>query len=219
MQPSEKPQLAQLLAGVYEFYGKTVSPFALSVWWGAMKLYDIAAVRQAFDRHLMNPDTGQWLPKPADVMRMLGGRTQDRALMAWAKVDKAVRSVGTYASVAFDDALIHRVLHDMGGWLALGQKTEDEWPFTAKEFENRYRGYSIRNETPDYPPVLIGVAEAYNSQKGHRTELPRLIGVAELAQKVMKGGSNAPLIGISKPGDSALRLVQKNDGDAEPCAA
>lgn len=219
MQPIEKPQLAQLLAGVYEFYGKAVSPFTLSVWWEAMKPYDIAAVRQAFDRHLMNPDTGQWLPKPADVMRMLGGRTQDRALMAWAKVDKAVRRVGNYASVAFDDALIHRVLHDMGGWLALGQKTEDEWPFVAKEFENRYRGYSMRNETPEYPPVLIGLAEAYNAQKGHRTEPPRLIGVAERAQQVMKGGSNTPLIGISNPGDSALRLVQKRDGDVEPCAA
>jgi len=77
-------------------------------------------------RHLMNPDTGQFLPKPADIVRMLGGRTLDRALMAWAKVDKAVRQIGTYESVVFDDALIHRVLHEMGGWVGMGQKTENE---------------------------------------------------------------------------------------------
>ncbi len=57
---------------------------------------------------------------------MLGGSTQDAALAAWSKVDRAVREVGPYQSVAFDDALIHRVLFEMGGWIPLGSKTEDE---------------------------------------------------------------------------------------------
>jgi hypothetical protein len=195
------------IAGVYAFYGKDVSQFAADVWWNAMQQFDLPAVTEAFNRHLMNPDTGQFLPKPADIVRMLGGRTQDRALMAWAKVDKAVRSVGTYESVAFDDALIHRVLHEMGGWIAMGQKSGDEWPFVAKEFENRYRAYAARGEVPDYPPVLIGIAEAHNDAKGLGSNPPRLVGNPGEAERVMGGGRNADLIGNARAGESVLRLV------------
>lgn len=197
------------IEGVHTFYSKELSQFALDVWWNALKAYDLAAVIDSFNRHLMNPDTGQWLPKPADIVKMFGGRTQDRALQAWSKVDRAVRSVGNYESVAFDDPLIHRVLHEMGGWIGMGQKTEDEWPFVAKEFENRYRGYAMRSETPDYPPVLMGISEAHNSQKGLRTDRPRLIGNAQRAEQVMAGGAEVNLIGMGRASESAMARIGK----------
>ena len=102
------------ISGVMSFYGKSVSRFALDVWWTALRRFDLVAIVDAFNRHLANPDTGQFAPKPADIIRMLQGSTQDSALRAWAKVDHAVRSVGTYCDVVFDDALIHRVIrrHD-----------------------------------------------------------------------------------------------------------
>lgn len=193
--------------GVYSFYAKEVSDFALDVWWNSLRSYDLAAVIDSFNRHLMNPDTGQWLPKPADIVKMFGGRTQDRALQAWAKVDRAVRTVGPYESVVFDDPLIHRCLHEMGGWIGLSQKTNDEWPFVGKEFENRYRGYAMRSEVPEYQPVLIGIAEAYNSQNNHKSDQPRLIGNTEKAELVMRGGSNVNLIGTARAGDSLRRLT------------
>jgi hypothetical protein len=199
------------IQGVYSFYGKDVSDFALDVWWNALRAYDLAAVIDSFNRHLMNPDSGQWLPKPADIVKMFGGRTQDRALIAWAKVDRAVRSVGNYESVAFDDPLIHRVLHEMGGWIGLGQKTEDEWPFVAKEFENRYRGYAMRSEVPDYPPVLIGISEAHNSQNGLKTSLPRLIGNAAVAESVMRGGAKVNLIGTARASESLMMQIQDKE--------
>ena len=112
------------MVGVMSFYGKDLSRFALDVWWSALRNYDLAAVTQAFNRWLSNPDQGQFQPKPADVIKMLSGSTQDKAFAAWAKVDRAVRSVGAYASVAFDDPIIHRVIHDMGGWVGLGKKSK-----------------------------------------------------------------------------------------------
>lgn len=110
-----------------------------------MKPFDLAAVKDALNRHCVNPDNGQFMPKPADVVKLLQGSSQDGALVAWAKVDRAVRQVGTYSTVVFDDPIIHRVVQDMGGWVALGDKREKEWPFVAKEFENRYRGYPMRS--------------------------------------------------------------------------
>lgn len=31
-------------------------------------------------------------------------------------------------------------------------------PFVAKEFENRYGGFKSRDEHPEYPAMLIGLA-------------------------------------------------------------
>jgi len=210
----EFEQFREGINGVMAFYSKTVSQFALDVWWAALKAYDLPAIVDAFNRHLACPDVGSFPPKPADIVRMLSGRTLDRALVAWAKVDKAVRQVGTWESVAFDDPVIHRVLHEMGGWIAMGQKTDDEWPFVAREFENRYRAYSARGETPEYPPVLIGIAEAHNQTKGLKSNAPRLIGNPDGAALVMRGGGTATPIGNARAEEAVLRLVSGTKREA-----
>lgn len=198
MQTEDFQRFHEGIAGVMGFYGKSVSSFALDVWWTALKGFDLPAVVDAFNRHLANPDAGQFPPKPADIIRMLQGSTQDSALRAWAKVDKAVRQIGTYCDVVFDDPLIHRVIHDMGGWIALGSKGEDEWPFVAKEFENRYRGFKAKNECPEYPSKLIGIATAHNAQKGFETDAPVLIGNELKARQVLNGGTDKPAIGFKR---------------------
>ena len=156
-------------------------------------------MRDALGRHLRNTDTGQFMPKIADIIKMLQGSSLDSALNAWAKVDRALRQVGPYETVVFDDPLIHRVLHDMGGWMMLGQKTDDEWPFVAREFEQRYRGFKSRNERFEYPAKLIGVSEAHNSKEGHKTAQPMLIGDATQAKAVMLAGANGgKLLGLTR---------------------
>lgn len=198
MQTDDFQKFHDGIVGVMGFYGKNVSSFALDVWWTALKGHNLPAVVDAFNRHLANPDTGQFPPKPADIIRMLQGSTQDSALRAWAKVDQAVRRIGTYSDVVFDDPIIHRVIQDMGGWIGLGSKNEDEWPFVAKEFENRYRGFKARSETPDYPAKLIGIANAHNEQKGFQADAPVLVGNERLAMQVLTGGSDKPTIGFKK---------------------
>ncbi|HRL22808.1 MAG TPA: hypothetical protein PLP85_13655, partial [Alcaligenes sp.] len=103
MQETYKRDFFALLADVSAFYGKNTSRFALSVWWEAMVPFDFQAVRQALGAHCMNPDNGQFMPRPSDIVKLLRGSSQDSALLAWTKVDRAVRSVGVYRSVTFDD--------------------------------------------------------------------------------------------------------------------
>lgn len=194
------------LAGVYGFYDKEINQFSLDIWWNALKQFDLAAIVEAFNRHVINTESGKWLPKPADIIRMLQGSTQDSALVAWAKVDKAVRHKGTYVDVVFDDPLIHRVLHDMGGWIALGQKNEDEWPFVAREFENRYRGFRERSEIPEYPAALTGIANAHNRSQGLKLQPLVMIGNEAACERVMNGGTDKPLIGFKQAGSVATDL-------------
>ena len=203
-----------ILTGVSDYYGKDLSEGVISLYWQGLKQYDLQAVEKALWEHTQNPDSGQFMPKIADVTKMLQGRTQDQAAIAWAKVDKAVRHVGTYADVAFDDPIIHRVIADMGGWIWFGNQKEDEWPFVAKNFENRYRGYKMRGEIPEYPKVLIGIANAYNQKEGFKTQGARLIGNAQQAEKVMLGGTDQPLIAITQAGETVQNMNIKRIGAA-----
>lgn len=198
MKQADFDGFTDIIQVVSEQYGKKLSDGAIALYWQGLHDFELSAVREALGRHLRNTDTGQFMPKIADIIRMLQGSTQDSALSAWAKVDRALRTVGPYETVAFDDPLIHVVLHEMGGWVGLGTKTEDEWPFVAKEFENRYRGFKARGEVPQYPPKLIGIAESHNAQQGHAIAQPILIGDAEKAKRVMIGGTDKPLLGITR---------------------
>jgi hypothetical protein len=177
MVDEDKKEFAQFMGGMFAVYNKEVSPMLLRIWFEALRQYDLKAVKDALARHLLNPDNGQFLPKPADVVKLIGGTTIDTALEAWSAVDNAVRTVGTYRSVAFADPIIHKVIQDMGGWVALGNKKEDEWAFVAKEFQTRYRGIKTTGQPVDAPAQLTGIAAQQNSVAGIQyKEQPILIG-------------------------------------------
>ncbi len=200
MQTADKSRFMSLLADVHSFYEKEFSAFSGSVWWSALQVFDFEAVAEAFSRWSVNPDRGQFMPKPADVVRMLEGSTEDSALAAWAKVDKSIRTVGTYASVAFDDPLIHTVIVDMGGWLMLGQKTEADWPFLRNEFVARYRGFRERHESPPFNPVLKGIAAVENERIGQGNGS---------ASVVLIGDAVKALLVSQQSGHSGLQITRE----------
>jgi hypothetical protein len=208
MKHEDKPAFAQMMIGLSEYYGRALSEGMIGMYWQGLENFETKAVNEALNRHIRNPDSGQFMPKIADIVKMLSGSTQDSALIAWSKVDQGLRTVGVYESVVFDDPLIHRVLTDMGGWINLGNKNEDDWPFVAKEFENRYRGFTVRSERPDYPPVLFGMAEAQNNQIGFKTQPPRLIGDPDRARSVYQNGSSVQL-GFERLNDSSASVTQQ----------
>lgn len=185
-----KPFLARL-TGVYALHGKPLSPAVISIWCETMRPFDFAAVADAMNRHAVNPDNGQYLPKPADIVKLIGGNTLDAALLAWSKVEGAVSSVGAYESVCFDDPIINQALLDMGGWVAICHKNVDELPFAAKEFENRYRGYRTRAKLDQWPRQLGGISSSANGQNWFATAPPVLIGDVEQAKRVYLGGKVA----------------------------
>ena len=187
-----------------------LSDGVIALYWQGLQDFELPAVRDALGRHLRNTDTGQFMPKIADIIRMLQGSSQDAAFSAWSKVDKAVRQVGPYDTVVFDDPLIHRVLHDMGGWMGICDKTDDDWPFVAKEFETRYRGFKSRNERVEYPSKLVGIFEAHNAKEGHKVAQPMLIGDASKAQKVLElGTTGQKMLGIVRAGDSIAPMIDR----------
>jgi hypothetical protein len=210
MNETEKRQFWVLLQGVYEFYRcrSDLSDFAASVWWNACRSYSMEQVSKAFSAHLVDPKAGQFLPKPADIVRALSGTHEDRSLLAWGKTFEAMQRVGQYSSVVFDDPVIHAVISDLGGWPKLCQVTEHELPFMQRRFCDAHAAYSRAGRT-EYPRMLPGVHDIQNNALGHmRTpSKPVLIGDAEAAKQVLANGSTTGKTTFTTLTDAAMRAL------------
>lgn len=183
MKPGDKAKFLEVLAGVHDFYGKELSEFAGTVWMQSVQGFELADVTRALSAHLMDPERGQFMPKPSDLVRQLQGTQADRSLIAWGKVLDAMQRVGAYESVAFDDAAIHAAIMDMGGWSQVCRTKLDDLPFVQRRFTDAHKAYSSRG-TFDYPGHLPGLHEAANAMAGQRVKPPMLIGDAERARAV-----------------------------------
>jgi len=202
MKPTDRPAFAQLLTDALAFYRQDVSTFALGVWWAACEGFELEQVAKALTAHALDPDRGQFAPKPADLVRVLRGTSADRSLIAWGKVLDAMQRVGAYRSVVFDDGAIHAAISDMGGWPAVCRTLTDELPFTQKRFCDLHRAYSLRPDAA-YPPQLLGDHALENRLNGHAADAPALVGDVARAREVERLGSAA--------GKTAITL-----GDALP---
>lgn len=192
----ERRRFASLLTALSDYYKSEISKAVAGIYWNGLKQYDYEAIEKAAWAHTQLPDeAGRWMPRNSDLIKMIEGSTVDQAAVAWSKVDTAIRVRGTWDDVVFDEAIIHRVIADMGGWVNIGSKDDKEWPFVGKEFQTRYRSFRMRAETPDYPAKLTGTANAYNEANSKPALPPILLGDVEAAKRVLKGGNGAALIG------------------------
>ena len=185
----EKRRFASLMTALADYYDKSLSKGVLSLYWEGLRQYDYEAIEKAAWAHTQLPDeAGRWMPKVSDLNKMLIGRTSDQGQIAWSKVDRAVRTVGPYSDLAFDDPVIHRVIQEMGGWVHLCSKEDKEWPFVAKEFVTRYQSYKMTGDTPEHAPYLTGIASTQNQHSGQAAKLEvRLLGNVAKAQEIASG--------------------------------
>lgn len=205
----QKKQFATLLTHLADYYKSELSRAMLGIYWAGLRQYSYEAIEKACWAHTQLPDeAGRWMPRNSDIIKMIDGGTDDRSQIAWSKVDQAVRVRGTWDDVIFDDATIHRVLADMGGWILVGSKDDKEWPFVAKEFQQRYRSYAQRGAVTEYPARLTGQANAHNSANG-RPILPAVLyGDPEKAKLVYRRGAGVTLVGMQDVRDTIKQLSQ-----------
>lgn len=197
MRTEDFDRFSVALSACSELYGRTISEGAMSLWWSALERFDIEQVERAFRATVEDPDGGQFMPKPADLIRCIVGTQADRSLVAWGKVLDAMHRVGAYESVVFDDGAIHAAISDMGGWPAVCRSKTDDLPFVQRRFTDLHRAYSLR---PDhaYPARLPGEHEATNALRGHPASPPSLVGDSQRAQQVEQLGTSSAKTAISK---------------------
>jgi hypothetical protein len=172
VEPDEHKQFVAVMTVLAEFYDKPFSEGAIALWWSLLKKYPLKRIVEAVEAHCADPEHGRYPPKPADLVGRLDGLAGDLALEAWSKTLKAIRRIGAWDSVLFDDPKIHAVIDDMGGWVKLCSTEDKQLPFVAKEFCERYKG----SKAETWPKILQGIAEIENRASGMPVMPPTVIG-------------------------------------------
>lgn len=189
MNPSDHGALAALVTDVMKYYRQDVSAFLLDTWVRACEPYSLVLVRKALTDHVRDPERGQFAPKVADVVRRLSGTRTDRSVVAWGVVYDAMGRVGAYQDVVFDDAIVHVVVNDMGGWAKLCRTEEKDLSYAQHRFMELYRSFAERG-LQTWPRMLPGdrAADTEFERKGLPPPAPVLVGDPSQCAEVYTGG-------------------------------
>lgn len=212
MTKNDLREFCEVWASAYGVYGRDVNDAMFEIVFAALMDYSIEDIRRGLSAHIKNPDTGQYPPKPADVVKHISGNSQSSGGEAWAKVDHAIRCVGNYRSVVFDDPKIHAAIERLGGWIKISMTSNDEYPYLQNNFLKLYQGFTIKPPV-SYPRHLIGTNEHQNSlssgfQRGNAMDEPVMIGDPEKAKMVYEGGTKQGVAQITHGGPkNHLELV------------
>ena len=160
-----KEKFKQYMTGLGELFDRTISKTLMDIYWKALEPFTDDVCEKAFNQLIVS---SRFFPKPADFLEVIVGTDGDRALNAWLIVEKTVKKIGPYASVKFEDPVIHGVIDSLGGWEKFQDCTNSEWIWRQKEFITRYNAMSNKSEHPKYLP---GIVEVKNGFKGFHTLL------------------------------------------------
>lgn len=187
MKPNEKKAFFASLAVIAETVNRKISPVVMKAYWACLEPYPFSEVQRALEEVLKNPNVKKQLYflSPKDVIEIIEGDTNEKSLMAWTEVRKAIREIGQYDSIIFSDELIHAVISDMGGWIALCQCTEKELAFAQRDFERRYQVY-CRRRPKVLPRQLTGRIAQQNAVNGHEHYIPKAITFTNKTRDVQK---------------------------------
>lgn len=183
MQESDQERFFSLWEIVTEDVKNPPSEEKLLLYWRALEPYNIEQIERAMMAHIRDPERGQYVPKPSDLVRHIEGDPEARADHAWGRVIDTVRRYGGCDDVVFDDPCIHAVIRDMGGWRSLCGMQISEEPFRAMEFRRIYQGV-CRELEPKYPAILEGIHLDFGKQT-------RYIGNPGVCQRTIEGGYGA----------------------------
>lgn len=143
MTDSDIEAFTAVIAATAEMYGgKKLSDVVVALYFKALNNLSLEQVKAGISRHMQDTEAGQYMPKPADILRFHKSK-KPSALIAWSEVIEAMEQKGAYISVLFQDGITNAIIRDMGGWPGICREymTVDEPVWIQKEFERRYAEY------------------------------------------------------------------------------
>jgi len=125
MNNNDFERFANALGSLMEIHGKELSPLAIKTFFNALSEFPIEDVEKA----VLNAFTKcKWFPKPVELIEMITGGAEaieDTALYQAGLVLKAIKKIGPYKTVCFDDAVTQAVItNTFGGWVKMCQDSQ-----------------------------------------------------------------------------------------------
>ena len=197
MTQADFKSFSELVQGVAECYGQSLSAQGVALRFKLLEQFDMAEVRQAA-LSIMATRKYTSMPTPADFLEHIsGGSAEDKAEVEAGKVLAAIGKHGAYASVLFDDAVTQAVIvQAYGGWPKLcadcGVEESEHW--FRKNFAKTWAAYSRQGVKQS--GHLPGLFEITNYSNGFfdYVDPPKLTGDPDKARAVLEAGQSTLML-------------------------
>ena len=177
MNNKDKFKFHELMTGIGEAYGKEITKPLLTIYFSSLANYTIVQVSESINKHLVDTKSGQYFPKPADIVRNISGASisaEDRALTAWMAVEAAISSVGSYGTLKLKDKQAMMAVKAIGSWQQLCATDREKLAFKRQEFMANYK--ALENTPIEMlPDSLAGIAELANQRNKSVGEASKLL--------------------------------------------
>lgn len=180
MQEQDKAAFRDMMMAAGEVYGREITKPLLQMYFAALYQYGIDQAHVAMMAHMQNPDSGQFFPKPADLIRQISGTSkqqesaiEDKASIAWACIERDIRRIGSYGTLKLDDKQALAAVKAIGGWQSLCQTETSKMEWKRKEFIRMYETFE-RTPLDALPASLPGRIEMSEKKAQGTVSLDRL---------------------------------------------
>ena len=172
MKNEDKRAFFDLMMAAGEVYGREVTQPMAAIYFSALANASIEQVQEAMMAHMQNPDSGQFFPKPADLIKQMIGTTkqqdaaiEDKAAIAWACIERDIRRIGSYGTLKLDDKQALATVKAMGGWQSICQTETSKMEWKRKEFIRMYETFERMplDALPSSLPGRIELSEVKRS--------------------------------------------------------
>jgi len=117
----------------------------------------------------------KFFPKPVELRELVGGDQEAVALGAWETLHNAIKRIGNWQSVRFEDSRITRAVESMGGWQAVCLWETKDLSYRRHEFLRTYQ--ALQDGGP--PRTMAGLIEQGSTGRGYRVPPPIQVGMSE----------------------------------------
>jgi hypothetical protein len=174
----DRKRFALNMAGLADVMGSELSELKLDFYAKALEKYTDQQIENAI---MQAGGTLKFFPKPIELIEIIDGKSQDRAIIAWDTLLAAIRRYGSYQSIVFADSKITKTVELMGGWLQVCSMTEDDTKWRMADFLKIYPGINEGQEQK----ALMGRYEQDNVMRGFTDRVPEPVRIGFDADKVI----------------------------------
>lgn len=188
MTRQDASRFASSLTAMAALYGQEPIPQVVEIYFRSLEKFTIDEVEQGISKAC---STLKFFPKPVELIECItggSGNLADRAMIEACRVLEAVKSIGTYSTVCFDDPITQAVIvQQFGGWAKFAEMREENEKWFVKDFTAGYQAFARQNVR--HYGALPGISHGQNALTGReREEKPVYIGDVQKARAIHAQG-------------------------------
>lgn len=188
MTRQDAPRFVSSITAMGALYERHPEAQVIEIYFRALEKFTIDEVEQGISKAC---STLKFFPKPVELIDCItggSGNLADKAMVEACRVLEAIKNIGTYTTVCFDDPITQAVIvQQFGGWAKFADMLVDSEKWFIKDFTSGYQAFARQNVR--HYGALPGISQGRNALTGReREEKPVYIGDVEKAKAVHAQG-------------------------------